>query len=193
MKNLKLQFQEQKEYNPFVLDVETQYLSSEIEGGWNSIDKFKVSVAVSWDKDNDIRIWHEEDASKLIVEASKFFPIVSYNGEGFDFTVLSAYGDVKDLYRGSKDLCSIVKLAAGHRVHLDQIAKATLGSAKTADGIQAVEWWRSGDPELRQKVIDYCTEDVKITRDLYFFAKENGYLLFTNKYGKNRRVNISVC
>jgi DEAD/DEAH box helicase domain-containing protein len=177
LKNLKLPFDPPRKFDPFVIDVETQKLANEVEGGWNSVEKFKVSVAVSWDLDHNLRVWYEEDAANLIKEARNHYPVVSFNGEGFDFRVLSAYGDTTWLYRDSVDLLKISKKVLGHRVHLDSVAKATLGKDKTASGLDAVAWWRSGDPELRQKVIDYCKVDVAITRDLYFFAKEKGYLL----------------
>jgi DEAD/DEAH box helicase domain-containing protein len=192
MKNLILPFNEKKEFNPFVLDVETQYLSTEVEGGWDSINKFKVSVAVSWDKEHDLRVWFEEDSANLIEEASKYYPIVTYNGENFDFEVLSAYGDVSKLYGSSVDILKIAKGILKFRPHLDSIAKATLGIEKTADGIQAVEWWRSGHATLRQKVIDYCKADVEITREIFFFAKEHGYLMCSNKFGRDTKFNISL-
>ena len=85
MNNPKLPFKQKTEFNPLVVDVETQYLSNEVEGGWNSIDKFKVSVAVTWDQKNDIRIWFEEDVRNLLEYARDFSPIVSFNGDGFRY------------------------------------------------------------------------------------------------------------
>ena len=40
------------------------------------------------------------------------------------------------------------------------------------------------------KIIDYCRQDVAITRDLYFFGRKNGYLLFRNKAKKIVRVVV---
>ncbi len=190
MKNLKLPFPDPKPNNPMVLDVETQYLASEIEGGWKAIDKFRVSVAVTWDKDNDFRVWQEEDCRRLIEEMYKYSPIITFNGERFDFIVLSAYGNVTPLYEDSRDILRITEGILGHRVYLDSIAKATFGIEKTGDGLKAVEWWRSGDPALKQKVIDYCKDDVKITRDIYFFVKGNGFLYCTDLHGGEFKYDI---
>lgn len=191
MKSLRLPFEAENPIKPMVLDVETQYLSNEVEGGWNSIEKFKVSVTVSWDEANGLRVWHEEDIARFLTEASTYNPIITFNGEGFDFRVLSAYGDVSNLFKYSKDLLKYLKSALGFRVHLDNVAHATLGTEKTATGLQAVEWWRSGDPKLQQMVIDYCKKDVEITRDIYVFAKTKGYLFYTDA-GQKKQVNIGL-
>jgi DEAD/DEAH box helicase domain-containing protein len=114
-----------------------------------------------------------------------------FNGEGFDFIVLSHYGDVNPLYQSSVDLLKISKKILGFRIKLDSLAQATLGSEKTADGLQAVAWWRSGDPELRQKVVDYCKSDAEITRDIYQYAIDNGHLHCTDLQGGKFKYNIS--
>jgi DEAD/DEAH box helicase domain-containing protein len=80
----------------------------------------------------------------------------------------------------------------GFRVKLESLAKATLGRGKTGTGTESVDWWRSGDPALRQKVVDYCTKDVELTRDIYVFGKEKGYVLIDDlKRGGTRRIDVS--
>jgi hypothetical protein len=50
----------------------------------------------------------------------------------------------------------------------DSLAKGSLrGVEKTMTGIEAVNLWRSGDPEKQKLVVDYCKKDVEILRDLY--------------------------
>jgi DEAD/DEAH box helicase domain-containing protein len=176
-----------------VLDVETQYMSHEVAGGWSAVDKFRVALVVTWDEAHDMRVWYEEDVPRLLAEAANFSPIVTYNGEGFDFKVLGAYGDVKHLYERSSDVLAALGKKAGFRVKLDSLAQATLGKSKTGTGAESVEWWRSGDPVLRQKVVDYCKRDVELTRDLYLFGKEKGYFLVEDlKQGLMRRVDITL-
>jgi|MudIll2142460700_1097286.scaffolds.fasta_scaffold02411_4 DEAD/DEAH box helicase domain-containing protein len=176
-----------------VLDVETQYLSEEVPGGWNAVDKLKVALVVTWDEAAGMRVWYEADVPGLLDETRNFSPIVTFNGERFDFQVLSAYGDVSHL-RGerSRDLMVHLRDKLGFRVKLDSLAASTLGRGKSGSGIQSVEWWRSGDPALRQKVADYCRMDVELTRDIYLFGKEKGYVLLDDiKTGATRRINVS--
>jgi DEAD/DEAH box helicase domain-containing protein len=55
-----------------------------------------------------------------------------------------------------------------------------------------VEWWRSGDPALRQKVADYCKMDVELTRDIYLFGKEKGFVRLRDlKTGETRQIPVS--
>jgi DEAD/DEAH box helicase domain-containing protein len=191
MRNLSLDFSG-GHGNVLVLDVETQYLSTEVPGGWNSVDKLRVALVVTWDKANGMRLWYEEDMPRLLGELETFQPIVTFNGEGFDFKVLGAYGPVDSLYRKSTDLLSLLSKKLGFRVKLDSLAQSTLGRGKTGSGTESVEWWRSGDPVLRQKVVDYCKMDVELTRDLYFFARENGYVSIEDtRQGRPRRIDIS--
>jgi DEAD/DEAH box helicase domain-containing protein len=175
-----------------VLDVETQYLSDEVPGGWNSVDKFRVAMVVTWDPANGVRVWFEEDAPRLLQEIENFDPIVTFNGEGFDFKVLSAYGPVDALYKKSLDMLAKLSKQLGFRVKLESLAKATLGRGKIGSGTDCVAWWRSGDPDLRQKAIEYCKMDVELTRDLYEFAKQNSYLLIDDvRQNLRRRVDVA--
>jgi DEAD/DEAH box helicase domain-containing protein len=191
MKNLSFDFSAPST-GPMVLDVETQYLSDEVPGGWSSVDKFRVALVVTWDQPNGIRVWYEEDVVRLLQEAEKFDPIVTFNGENFDFKVLSAYGPVAALYRKSLDMLARLSRQLGFRVKLQSLAQATLGKGKSGSGTECVEWWRSGDPALRQKAVEYCKMDVEITRDLYQFAKQNSYLLIDDiRQNTRRRVDIS--
>ncbi len=191
MKNLAFDFTAAPA-GPLVLDVETQRLSNEVPGGWNAVHKFLIALVVTWDQQNDLRVWYEEDAQRLLQESKKFEPIVTFNGEGFDFKVLSAYGSVDELYRKSKDMLAVLSRQLGFRVKLDSVAQATLRRGKTGTGTECVEWWRSGDPIQRQKVVDYCKMDVELTRDIYLFGKEHGYILIEDlKLNKPRRVDVS--
>ncbi len=177
---------------PMVLDVETQFLSDEVPGGWNAVDKFKVALVVTWDDWCGVRVWFEEDAPRLLAETEKYNPIVTFNGENFDFKVLSAYGPVDKLYSKSTDMLVKLSRKLGFRVKLDSVAQATLGKGKTGSGTECVAWWRSGDPAQRQRAVEYCRMDVELTRDVYLFAKEHGYLLIDDmKQKTRRRIDIS--
>ncbi len=150
-----------------VLDVETQYLSSEVAGGWDAVSEFLVSVAVTWDKTNGFRVWYEKDVPALLTELQQFAQIVTFNGERFDLKVLEHYGSIKELKKKSVDLLAFIKKHTRKRVSLDTLAEECLGIKKSMTGIEAVSPWNSGDPAKRQQVVDYCKKDVEILRDLY--------------------------
>jgi DEAD/DEAH box helicase domain-containing protein len=189
MRNLAFDFSGGKS-DFMVLDVETQRLADEVVGGWANVEGFGVAVVVTWDPTHEMRVWFESDVERLLQEATRFNPIVTFNGENFDFRVLSALGNVDYLKRHSSDLLVEVSRKTGFRVKLDSLAKATLGRGKSGAGIDSVQWWRDGQ---KQKVIDYCKMDVELTRDLYRFAKENGYVVIDDlKTGQTRRVELAL-
>jgi DEAD/DEAH box helicase domain-containing protein len=68
------------------------------------------------------------------------------------------------------------------------VAQETLGTTKTGDGLQALKWWKEG--RLRE-IIDYCKMDVKLTRDLYLYGRQNGYLIFRNRDQKQVRIPVN--
>jgi DEAD/DEAH box helicase domain-containing protein len=158
------------------LDTETQRVADEVQGGWDNIRAFGLSVAVTWDATNGFREWYEPDAGRLIGELRAFDRIVTYNGLRFDLTVLSAYGDVREMEKKSLDLLQDLKRRLGFRVSLQNLAQATLGKSKTASGLEAVKWWRSGDPALRQRVVEYCRMDVEILREIVAHGRREGFV-----------------
>jgi DEAD/DEAH box helicase domain-containing protein len=172
------------------LDVETEKLADEVKGGWDNIRAFGLAVAVTWDNAHDFRSWFQADAARLIGELSAFDRIVTFNGQRFDLEVLSAYGDVGILRAKSLDVLQDLKRRLGFRVSLQSAAQATLGRQKTGSGIEAVTWWRSGDPALRQRVADYCRMDVEILRDLVAHGRREGFVKVPS-HGKDLTVYVA--
>jgi DEAD/DEAH box helicase domain-containing protein len=76
----------------------------------------------------------------------------------------------------------------GFRPKLDSVASATLQVGKSADGLQAVRWWREGKIN---EILAYCQQDVAITRDLYLFGKENRYVQYFDQRYRIRKVPVS--
>jgi DEAD/DEAH box helicase domain-containing protein len=101
--------------------------------------------------------------------------LVTWNGEHFDIPILNKYypGDLSKIK--SLDLMKEVQLVLGRRLKLDTVAEATLGKNKSGNGLEAIEWWNKGEID---KLIHYCIEDVKITRELYDYALANGCLKY---------------
>jgi DEAD/DEAH box helicase domain-containing protein len=160
--------------NEIYLDTETLRLSHEVAGGWSNIHAFGLAVGVTWDEQHQFREWYEPDATKLIEEAARFDRIITFNGERFDFQVLSAYGDVRVLYPRSLDLLADLTRKLGHRVKFESLVQATLGRGKTGAGTLAVTWWRTGQQE---RVVQYCQQDVQLLVDVVQFGRTNGYVL----------------
>ncbi len=155
------------------LDVETQKLAHEVPGGWTNIRAFGLSVAVTWDEAHGFRTWFEPDAPRLITELETFDRIITFNGERFDFSVLSGYGPVGKLYFKSLDLHADLMRKLARRVPFESLVRATLGQGKSGSGEDAVRWWRAGDVA---RVVEYCRRDVELLREIVRFARERGYV-----------------
>jgi len=155
-------------------DIETLRLSHEVEGGWTNIPRFGLAVAVTWDAQNRFRRWFEQDAQALIRELGAFDRIVSFNGDRFDFEVLSGYHPVNHLLGKSFDLLADLQRRLGYRVKLDDLARETLGNQKTGNGLEIVQWWREG---RKEEVCKYCENDVQLLVDLMEFARRNKYVV----------------
>jgi DEAD/DEAH box helicase domain-containing protein len=114
--------------------------------------------------------------------------LIGYNSDHFDIPLLNKYypGDLTKIK--SMDLLREIRTASGRRMSLDQVAEATLGKKKIAHGLQAVTWWKQGDIESIRK---YCLEDVKITKEVYEFAKANNKIFF-QEGGKRNEVRLDA-
>ncbi|MBC7836643.1 ribonuclease H-like domain-containing protein [Acetobacteraceae bacterium] len=128
-----------------------------------------------------------ELSSFLKPELQKLWPIlesadmlVGYNSDHFDIPILNRYyaGDLSRIK--SLDLLKEVKNVLGRRLRLDSLAEATLGKNKSGSGKEAQIWWTQGNIE---KVREYCLDDVRITNELYEYAKNNGSLKYKDFEG----------
>lgn len=106
--------------------------------------------------------------------------LVGYNSDHFDIPILDKYyaGDLTKIK--SVDLLKEVKNVLGRRLKLDNLAQATLGVAKSGNGLEAVQWWKEGKIE---QVRAYCLDDVKITNELYLHAKKHKKLKYADYDG----------
>lgn len=65
------------------------------------------------------------------------------------------------------DLFAEIKWDTGRWYKLSVIAQSNGLGNKLADGQQASEWLRSGDPALLQKAVEYCRHDVQLVRNIH--------------------------
>ncbi len=155
-----------------VLDIETQRLVQEV-GGWDHVDKLGISVACAYDSKTDEFLSFQESELKKLVDLCEERLVVGYNIRGFDLPVMVPYGlNIKrvDAFDIMYDLETLTRQRF---LKLEAVARGTLGAGKSADGLQAVEWWKTGQI---QKIIDYCLQDVKVTRDIFQFGRQNGFV-----------------
>ncbi|MFV0437712.1 MAG: DEAD/DEAH box helicase [Desulfopila sp.] len=172
-----------------VFDLETIRSADEV-GGWHRADLMGISVAVVYDSSlGGCVTYLEHEIPRLLDHLNDLELVIGFNNKRFDNRVLAGYTRA-DLNRlPSLDLLEQVRDHLGYRLSLDRLAEHTLGVRKSADGLQALRWYKEGRVDLIQK---YCRKDVEITRDLFYFALDNGYLLFANKAGRVVRLPLAL-
>lgn len=175
--------------NYVYFDLETQNLFEDV-GGRDHIDKLKVACAVTYSSlKNDFTVYWEKDVPVLVEELKSAAKVIGFNLVQFDYKVLQPYAlQTRFASILTLDLLLDLYKNLGFRVSLDNLASATLGASKAADGVQSVHWFRNGELE---KVADYCKADVDITRRLFEFGRDNGYVFYKSKLGSKLKVNVT--
>ncbi|MGO8821492.1 MAG: ribonuclease H-like domain-containing protein, partial [Desulfomonilaceae bacterium] len=168
-------------------DLETQKLSNDV-GGWSNVAKMGLSIAVTYSDINGFLCFTEEKVNELVSLLKSANLVVGFNHIKFDYEVLTAY--TKENLRTGRNLDILLEIqkTIGHRLSLNHLAQFTLGRKKSGSGTDAPVWFQQGRFDLLEK---YCRDDVAITRDLYQFGIENGYLLYQRKDGRTLRIPVS--
>ncbi|MCQ3939343.1 MAG: helicase [Chloroflexi bacterium] len=174
--------------NYVFFDLESQNLFDDV-GGRDHIEKLKVACAVTYSTaKNDFTVYWEKDISALVEELQSATKVIGFNLLAFDYRVLQPYSpQTRFASLPTLDLLLDLQKNLGFRLSLDTIASATLGAPKTADGVQSVQWYRNGELD---KVADYCKADVDITRRVYEFGRDNGFIYYRSKLGSKLKAAV---
>ena len=170
-----------------VFDVETQRTAEDV-GGWDRADLMGISCVVFYDsKEDKFLEFMEDEVDKLIEHLKKCDLVIGFNNKRFDNKVISGYTDFEFGDLPTLDILEYVQKKLGHRLSLDVLSKGTLKTEKSANGLLALKWWKEGKIK---EIVEYCIQDVELTKNLYLFGKENGYLTFTNRRGNVQRIPV---
>lgn len=174
--------------NIVYFDLETQKTADEV-GGWDKVRDMRMSVAVTYSTARGgYVVYAESDVEPLLTDLQRADLIVGFNNLGFDYEVLHYY-TVFDLTQlPTLDLLVEVRKTLAHRLSLDAIAHATMGVEKTAEGLQAIRWFKEGK---LLEIAEYCCYDVKLTRLIHEYGSSNKQLFYTNKFGTRLSVPVS--
>ena len=112
-----------------------------------------------------------------------------------DSPVLQGY-TILDLPNQTINLDMMIEIeqVLGHRLKLDSLASASLGTGKSADGLDALRWWqeykKTGNKEPMMKIAEYCCYDVKVTKEVHEFGIKNGFLKYNDRNGNPTQVEV---
>src|SRR3954463_7158235 len=173
--------------NIVYFDLETQKSADEV-GGWDKISLMRFSVAVTYSSGRGTyRIYGEKQVNDLITELQRADLVVGFNNLRFDYEVLHGYTafDLRQL--PTLDMLVDLQNTLQHRLSLDSIATATFGVEKTAEGMQALEWYRQGK---LMDIAEYCCYDVKLTKLVHEYGVHNRQVHYLNRFGNKLTVQV---
>ncbi len=174
--------------NIVYFDLETQQSADEV-GGWNNISKMKMSVGVTYSTARgDYRIYGEPQVNDLIAELQRADLVVGFNNLRFDYEVLHGYTSLDLTQVPTLDMLVVLSEKLGHRLSLDSIATATFEVEKTAEGLQAIRWFKEG---RLVEIAEYCCYDVKITKLVHEYGQQMKQLHYYNRFNKKLTVPVN--
>lgn len=170
-----------------VFDLETQRSFQDV-GGRDQMHRLGISVGVVYSfADDRFHSFGEDRVGEMIAMLQRAELVVGYNLLGFDYQVLQGYQTTSWDAVPTLDLMVDLQQKLGFRPKLDSVLQATLGHPKTADGLQALAWFKEGRLDLIER---YCIDDVRLTRDLYLFGKRNRHVLVSRSSGNPEHVAV---
>jgi DEAD/DEAH box helicase domain-containing protein len=158
-------------------DIETANTFDEA-GSWNPADLTFACLCAHDSATGEITSYLEKDLPELWKLFAEADVLVGWNSDHFDIPHIARRYPGNIARMRSVDLMKELYKVVGRRIKLDDVATATLGVGKSAHGLQSIIWWRQGKT---QEVIDYCKQDVKVTRDLFDYALKHGHLKYPSK------------
>ena len=175
--------------NIVYFDLETQKSADEV-GGWGNIREMRMSVGVTYSTvRGDYQIYGERQVNELIKELQRADLVVGFNILRFDYEVLQGHNEFFDHQQiPTLDMLVEVQKKLTHRLSLDSIANASLGVEKTAEGMQAIHWFREGK---LLEIAEYCCYDVKITKLVHEYGAANKQLFYSNRFGNKLSVPVA--
>jgi DEAD/DEAH box helicase domain-containing protein len=175
--------------NVVYFDLETQKSAEEV-GGWDKIRDMRMSIGVTYSTARaGYMIYGENNVNALIEELRRADLVVGFNNLRFDYEVLVGHNPFFDVDQvPTLDMLVELQKTLQHRLSLDSIAQATFGVEKTAEGLQAIRWYKEGE---LLKIAEYCCYDVKITRLVHEHGVSRKQLHYVNRFGKTMNVPVT--
>jgi DEAD/DEAH box helicase domain-containing protein len=173
--------------NIVYFDLETQKAAEEV-GGWSHISKMGMSIGVTFSTARGgYTIYGEPQVNELITDLQRADLVVGFNNLRFDYEVLHGYTSFDLRQLPTLDLMVELQTTLNHRLSLDSIATATFGVEKTAEGLQAIRWFKDG---RLAEIAEYCCYDVKITKLVHEYGQRHRQLHYSNRFGKKMTVPV---
>lgn len=169
-----------------VIDIETSNTFADV--GRDNFRALDISVVGTYSYNQDKYLTyeaHELDDLGALLKDSEL--IVGFAISRFDLPVMAKHYDF-DLFTIPRiDLLDEIELSSGKRISLQLLAEHNLGYGKSGKGLDAPILFEQGKME---ELKAYCLQDVKVTKDLYELAKEQGHLYVPQRTDEPIKVSL---
>lgn len=158
-----------------VFDIETKNSFADV-GGRDNLKALDASLIGAYSYGQDKYFTFEEhefvDFGELARTAGL---LITFSGRRFDVPVLEKYYKFNINALPHFDILDEIENALGRRVSLNMLAEANLGigKGKTGNGLDAIEYYKRNEID---KLKEYCTQDVKVTKEIFDLIKKQSYL-----------------
>jgi hypothetical protein len=200
----------QREYLAF--DIETAAVLPDKMFDWRSHRPLGISCAATLVADDaGPHVWHgrtpegtpagrmQQQEARCLVEylakmANDGYSILTWNGLAFDFDILAEESGERDICKrlawGHVDMMFQVFCRQGYRVALGRAAQGMKipGKPEGMSGIMAPRLWAEGH---HQKVLDYVSQDVRITMQLAKKCEQCGQFRWVTQKGTRHWIDLS--
>ena len=174
--------------NIVYFDLETRRTANDV-GGWDKKRDMGMSIGVTYSTaTGEYSIYREESVDGLVDQLRRADLVVGYNIVHFDYEVLMGY-TVLDLpsQLPTLDMILDVEKALGHKLKLESLAQGTLNAGKSAEGLDAIKWWRQGKI---MEIAEYCCFDVKVTKLVHEYGHAHGEVYYHDRGGNKQRMGV---
>ncbi len=166
--------------NILVLDLETKNLFGDHAD--RRPEALGISVIGTYCyRSGEYQTYEESEIPQLEQRLGEKPLVVGFNIRRFDLLVLRPYLHFDPSGLPMCDMLEIIHNLLGHRVSLETVAQATLGSGKSGTGIEAVELYRRGEME---KLKRYCLDDVRVTKEIFEYGAQHQEIFYLSKFDR---------
>jgi hypothetical protein len=191
-------------------DIEISKSIPEGTDDWKSLHPLGISCAATLTNGREVRLWHGPEQSDgrlaaqmtpeecrdmaryLIAQQAAGYTVVTWNGLGFDFEILTEecqglvpFPEMRAAALSQVDPAFHMFCDRGFMIGLDAAAKG-MGLAGKPPGMRgdlAPIMWAQGRVQ-QDKVLEYVAQDVRTTADLYELVTDQGILTWVSRSGR---------
>ncbi len=174
--------------NIVYFDLETQKSAEEV-GGWDKISRMGMSIGVTFGAARgDYRIYAERHINDLLADLQRADLIVGFNNPALRLRSAARLHDIRPAPAPDAGYDGGIAEHNSSTGSRSIPCHGDFGVEKTAEGMQAIRWFKDGK---LLEIAEYCCYDVKLTKLVHEYGQRHKQLHYHNRFGKKQTVPVS--